>query len=84
MRIFYPGFGAVSGAVSRLVAWRGVLRLRLAAVGGAVALAVTGVIPGSLGAAAAAPAGPQGAQGFAIDRSAFAGRRRRTGWSSSS
>src|SRR6266566_7634418 len=31
MRIFYPGFGAVSGAVSRLVAWRGVLRLRLAA-----------------------------------------------------
>ncbi len=71
MRIFYPGFGAVSGAVSRLVAWRGVLRLRLAAVGGAVALAVTGVIPGSLGPAAAAPARPQSAQGFAIHRSAF-------------
>src|SRR6266700_2709421 len=71
MRIFYPGFGAVSGAVSRLVAWRGVLRLRLAAVGGAVALAVTGVIPGSLGPAAAAPAGPQSAQGFTIHRSAF-------------
>src|SRR6266571_6077166 len=71
MCIFYPGFGAVSGAVSRLVAWRGVLGLRLAAVGGAVALAVTGVIPGSLGPAAAAPARPQSAQGFAIHRSAF-------------
>ena len=43
--------------MSRLVAWRGMLRLRLAAVGGAVALAVTGVLPGSLGAATAAGMG---------------------------
>jgi len=56
--------------VSRLVAGRGVLRVRLAAVGGAVALAVTGLIPGSLGAAAAARTGPA-TQGFTIARSSF-------------
>jgi penicillin G amidase len=56
--------------VSRLVAWRGVFRVRLAAVGGAVALAVTGVVPGAVGAAAAAGTTPA-TQGFTIARSSF-------------
>jgi len=59
--------------VSRLVAWHGVTKLRLAAVGGAVALAVTGVIPGALGASAAVGGGasPPATTGFAIQRSAY-------------
>ena len=60
--------------VGRLVAWHGVTKFRLAAAGGAVALAVTGVVPGALGASAAArprAASPQGISGFAIHRSAF-------------
>ena len=56
--------------MSRLVAWRGVIRVRLAAVGGAVALAVTGVVPGALGAAAAAGTMPA-TQGFVIHRSSY-------------
>ena len=56
--------------MSRLVAWHGVIRVRLAAVGGAVALAVTGVVPGALGAAAAAGTAPA-TQGFTIARSSF-------------
>jgi penicillin amidase len=55
--------------VSRLVAWRGVIKVRLAAVGGAVALAVTGVVPGALGAAAAGTA--PATQGFVIQRSSY-------------
>lgn len=59
--------------MSRLVAWHGVTKLRLAAVGGAVALAVTGVIPGALGASAAVGGGasPPATTGFAIQRSAY-------------
>src|SRR5262245_2642519 len=56
------------------MAWHGVTKFRLAAAGGAVALAVTGVVPGALGASAAArprAASPQGISGFAIHRSAF-------------
>jgi penicillin G amidase len=56
--------------VSRLVAWHGVIKVRLAAVGGAVALAVTGVVPGALGVAAAAGTAPA-TQGFTIARSSF-------------
>jgi len=56
--------------VSRLVAWRGVFRVRLVAVGGAVALTVAGVVPGALGAAAAAGTTPA-TQGFTIARSSF-------------
>jgi acyl-homoserine lactone acylase PvdQ len=56
--------------VSRLVAWHGMTGLRLAAVGGAVALAVTGVVPGALGAAAAAGTAPA-TQGFTIVRSSY-------------
>ncbi len=56
--------------MSRLVAWRGVIKVRLAAVGGAVALAVTGVVPGALGAAAAAGTAPA-TQGFVIHRSSY-------------
>jgi penicillin amidase len=53
-----------------LVAGHGVIKMRLAAVGGAVALAVTGVVPGALGVAAAAGTGPA-AQGFTIVRSSY-------------
>jgi len=56
--------------VGRLVAWHGVTKWRLVAAGGAVALAVTGVVPGALGAAAAAGTAP-GAQGFTITRSSY-------------
>ena len=56
--------------MGRLVAWHGVTRFRLAAVGGAVALAVTGVVPGALGAAAAAGTAPA-TQGFTIARSSY-------------
>ena len=56
--------------MGRLVAWHGVIRVRLAAVGGAVALAVTGIVPGALGAAAAAGTAPA-TQGFTIARSSF-------------
>jgi penicillin G amidase len=56
--------------VSRLVAWRGDIKMRLAAVGGAVALAVTGVVPGALGVAAAAGTAPA-TQGFTIARSSY-------------
>jgi penicillin amidase len=56
--------------VGRLVAWHGVTKLRLAAVGGAVALAVTGVVPGALGAAAAAGTATA-TQGFTIHRSSY-------------
>jgi acyl-homoserine lactone acylase PvdQ len=56
--------------VSRLVAWHGVTGFRLAAVGGAVALAVAGVVPGALGAAAAAGTAPA-TQGFTIARSSY-------------
>jgi penicillin amidase len=52
------------------VAWHGVTKLRLAAVGGAVALAVTGVVPGALGAAAAAGTATA-TQGFTIHRSSY-------------
>src|SRR5215472_492598 len=53
--------------------------MRLAAAGGAAALAVAGIVPGALGASAAASpaaagagaASPQGTSGFAIHRSAF-------------
>ena len=48
--------------------------MRLAAAGGAVALAVAGIVPSALGASAAASpgtAGPQGTSGFVIHRSAF-------------
>jgi len=48
--------------------------MRLAAAGGAVALAVAGIVPSALGAPAAASpraAGPQSASGFVIHRSAF-------------
>ena len=58
------------GAVGRLAAWRGVIKVRLAAVGGAVALAVTGIVPGALGASAAAGTA-SATQGFTIVRSAF-------------
>src|SRR6516162_10565635 len=44
--------------------------MRLAAVGGAVALAVTGVVPGALAAAAAAGTAPA-TQGFTIARSSY-------------
>ena len=44
--------------------------MRLAAAGGAVALAVAGVVPGALGASAAAGTAP-GAQGFTITRSSY-------------
>src|SRR6516162_692871 len=44
--------------------------MRLAAVGGAVALAVTGLVPGALGAAAAAGTAPA-TQGFTIVRSSY-------------
>src|SRR5579859_1729054 len=63
-----------------MVAWHGMTRLRLAAVGGAVALAVTGVVPGALGAAAGTAAAGTGTaaagtgpatQGFTIHRSSF-------------
>jgi len=53
-----------------MAARRGLIKLRMAAVGGAVALAVTGVVPGALGAAAAAGTGPATA-GFTITRSAY-------------
>ena len=56
--------------MSRLVAWRDVIGVRLAAAGGAVALAVTGVVPGALGAAAAAGTTPA-TQGFVIHRSSY-------------
>ena len=56
--------------MGRLVAWHGVTKWRLVAAGGAVALAVTGVVPGALGAAAAAGTAP-GAQGFTITRSSY-------------
>jgi len=56
--------------VNRLVAWRGDIKMRLAAVGGAVALAVTGVVPGALAAAAAAGTAPA-TQGFTIARSSY-------------
>ena len=56
--------------MSRLVAWRSVTRFRLAAVGGALALAVAGVVPGALGAAAAAGTAPA-TQGFTIARSSY-------------
>ncbi|HEY2307106.1 MAG TPA: penicillin acylase family protein [Streptosporangiaceae bacterium] len=52
------------------MAGHGVIKMRLAAVGGAVALAVTGVVPGALGVAAAAGTGPA-AQGFTIVRSSY-------------
>jgi penicillin amidase len=48
--------------------------MRLAAAGGAIALAVAGIVPSALGAPAAASpraAGPQSASGFVIHRSAF-------------
>src|SRR5215469_14298919 len=48
--------------------------MRLVAAGGAIALAVAGIVPSALGASAAASpqaAGPQGASGFVIHRSAF-------------
>jgi len=48
--------------------------MRLVAAGGAIALAVAGIVPSALGASAAASpraAGPQGAGGFVIHRSAF-------------
>jgi penicillin amidase len=48
--------------------------MRLAAAGGAVALAVAGIVPSALGASAAASpgtAGPQGTSGFVIHRSTF-------------
>src|SRR5215831_13743467 len=48
--------------------------MRLAAAGGAVALAVAGIVPSALGAPAAASpraAGPQSTSGFTIHRSAF-------------
>ena len=54
--------------MGRLVAWHGVTKLRLAAVGGAVALAVTGVVPGALGAAAGTATATQG---FTIHRSSY-------------
>ncbi|MBO0816520.1 MAG: penicillin acylase family protein, partial [Actinobacteria bacterium] len=50
------------------------IRMRLAAAGGAVALAVAGIVPSALGASAAASpgaAGPQSTSGFVIHRSAF-------------
>ena len=56
--------------MNRLVAWRGDIKMRLAAVGGAVALAVTGVVPGALAAAAAAGTAPA-TQGFTIARSSY-------------
>ena len=49
-------------------------KIRLVAAGGAIALAVAGIVPSALGASAAASpraAGPQGAGGFVIHRSAF-------------
>jgi penicillin amidase len=55
-------------AVSRLVTWHGVVKMRLAAVGGAVALAVTGVVPGALSAAAGTATATQG---FTIHRSSY-------------
>src|SRR5690242_2895056 len=48
--------------------------MRLTAAGGAIALAVAGIVPGALGASAAASpraAAPQSASGFVIHRSAF-------------
>src|SRR5262252_7715892 len=48
--------------------------MRLVAAGGAMALAVAGIVPSALGASAAASpraAGPQNASGFVIHRSAF-------------
>jgi penicillin G amidase len=48
--------------------------MRLAAAGGAIALAVAGIVPSALGTPAAASpraAGPQSASGFVIHRSAF-------------
>jgi penicillin amidase len=51
-----------------------VIKMRLAAAGGAAALAVAGIVPGALGASAAASPGAPGAQGttgFVIHRSAF-------------
>ena len=56
--------------MSRLVAGHGVIKMRLAAASGAVALAVTGVVPGALGVAAAAGTGPA-TQGFTIARSSY-------------
>jgi penicillin amidase len=53
-----------------MVARQGVTKVRLAAVGGAVALAVTGVVPGALGAAAAAGTA-RATQGFTIHRSSY-------------
>jgi len=60
--------------VGRLVAWHGMTKLRLTAVSGAVALAVTGVIPGALGASAAASPGAAdgpATHGFVIHRSSY-------------
>jgi hypothetical protein len=51
-----------------------VIKMRLAAAGGAVALAVAGIVPSALGASAAASPGangPQRTSGFVIHRSAF-------------
>src|SRR5690242_4796506 len=48
--------------------------MRLTAAGGAIALAVAGIVPGALGASAAASpraAAPQSASGFVIHRSAY-------------
>ena len=56
--------------MGRLAARHGVIKVRLAAVGGAVALAVTGMIPGAAGPAAAAGTAA-GTQGFTIARSAY-------------
>ena len=64
----------MSGAVGRLAVRRGVIKMRLAAAGGAVALAVAGIVPSALGASAAASPGangPQRTSGFVIHRSAF-------------
>ena len=64
----------MSGAVGRLAVRRGVIKMRLAAAGGAVALAVAGIVPSALGASAAASPGANGPQrtgGFVIHRSAF-------------
>ena len=64
----------MSGAVGRLAVRHGVIKMRLAAAGGAVALAVAGIVPSALGASAAASPGangPQRTSGFVIHRSAF-------------
>ena len=60
--------------MSRFAGWHRTLDVRLAAVAGAAALAVGGIVPGALGASAAArpvAAGAVSTTGFVIHRSSY-------------